>query len=346
MDQNKNTFPIVLKCECLDHEIENNRTYYGRFAIYPFLSGQAITIGTAIRRMLLGEIESTCITSAYVVGATHEYSSLHGIRESVHDIILNLKEIVFKGNTKVGAKIQKGFICFQGPGIVTAEHIKLPSILAVVDKTQYIARLETPTQLEIHLTIEKQRKYNSYKEQRVQESTFLVDSILKPVRNVNYSIHSLGDSQVLHELLILEIWTNGSLTPHEALYHSSCSLTLLFQNIFHLTNQEYNMEMEKPKFSNSIGDSKRSEEIHMGGINNKTSDSNNTTILKNTSIDELQIPVRASNCLKKADILTVLELLKYTQDDLLKIKNLGKRSAEHILKALKERFGRTLPKTR
>nr|YP_009258779.1 alpha subunit of RNA polymerase [Cylindrocystis brebissonii]ANI25886.1 alpha subunit of RNA polymerase [Cylindrocystis brebissonii] len=345
MDQNKNTFPIVLKCECLDHEIENNRTYYGRFAIYPFLSGQAITIGTAIRRTLLGEIESTCITSAYVVGATHEYSSLHGIRESVHDIILNLKEIVFKGNSKSGAQIQKGFISFQGPGIVTSEHIKLPSIISVVDKTQYIARLETSTQLEIHLTIEKQGKYNLHKQKQVQESTFLVDSILKPVRNVNYSIHSLGDSQVLHELLILEIWTNGSLTPHEALYHSSCSLTLLFQNIFHLTNQEHNINIEKPNFTNAIVDSNYSGESHVGRINTNTNDSTTPSILKKTSIDELQIPVRASNCLKKADILTVFELLKYTQEDLLKIKNLGKRSAEHILKALKERFGRTLPKT-
>ena len=329
--QHTNPLPIRLKCECLDYEIENNRNYYGRFAIYPFLSGQAITVGNTIRRTLLGEIESTCITSAYVIGANHEYSSLKGVRESVHDLLLNLKEIIFKSNSK---EVQKGLILFQGPGIVTSEHIKLPSLIKVVDKTQYIARLETSTQLEIHLTIERQTKYNLQKEIKIQKSTFPVESILKPIRNVNYSIHSLGDSQVLHELLILEIWTNGSLTPQEALYQSSCSLSLLFQNIFHLTNQQYNKKIEKTIFSNRFG------------IEQKNDEKITPSILKEISIDELQIPVRTSNCLKKAEIYTVLQLLNYTQEDLLKIKNLGKRSAEQILKALQEHFGRTLPKTR
>lgn len=332
MDQHTNKFPIALKCECLDYDIENSRNHYGRFAVYPLSSGQAITVGTAVRRALLGEIESTCITSAYVVGANHEYSTLSGVRESVHDILLNLKDIVLKSTTN---DTQKGVIAFQGPGVVRSEHIQLPSSVEVVDKAQYIARLETDTQLEIHLTIEKSRAWHSRRTMPVKSSTFPVANALKPVRNINYSIHSFGEEQVFYELLILEVWTNGSLTPHEALHNASCSLALLFQPFLSLRDCKQNTNLSKEDHSS-----------HPSKVVNQKNHRNDIAILRETSIDQLQIPVRASNCLKKAEIYTVLQLLDYTQEDLLKIKNLGKKSAEQILRALQQRFGYTLPLTR
>ena len=371
MDQHTNLFSIGLECVCLDHKIENCRLHYGRFAVSPFLPGQAITIGTAIRRALLGDVKGTCITSAYVVKVNHEYCILEGVRESVHDILLNLKDIVLKSDI---CKPQQGIILFQGPGIVTTEHIQLPSAVKVVDKTQYIAKVETATQLEIHITIEKLRGWQVRKLDSVKEHIFPIDGVLKPVRNVNYSIYSLGEGQMLQELLLLELWTNGALTPQEALSEASRNLTILFQPFLNLhtinacknlsnhalsslasfepnkNNFIIKTDINKKKYidystaSVQLSNLLQQEKIYHSALTTQI-DTLNKQVLK-VSIDQLQLSVRASNSLKKAGVYTVLQLLEYTQKDLLKLENLGKRSAEQIVKALQQHFNFDLPKTR
>nr|QKQ14668.1 alpha subunit of RNA polymerase [Zygnema circumcarinatum] len=356
------------KCKCLNHEIQNLRLHYGRFVVYPLSIGQAITIGTAIRRALLGEVHSTCITSAYVVGATHEYSTLKGIRESIHDILLNLKDIVLKSDI---LETQKGIILFNGPGIVTAEDIQLPPTVKVVDSTQYIANIETSTSIEIHITIENTKTCTLQKKIPITNGIFVLDAALKPVRNINYSIHSLGERDIRQEMLVLEVWTNGSLTPQEAISEASQNLNSLLKPLltvdntfeskptFHSTSNLNNTETQDLKID-QIGNSVVSENqfnhqallpVNVDEWLPKFNVSNGSahlsqqdllekfSYLEGISIDDLQVSVRASNCLKKVGIYTVRQLLNYTPEDLFKIKHLGKKSVEQIVIALNERYG-------
>lgn len=347
------------KCKCLNHEIQNARLHYGRFAVYPLFPGQAITIGTAIRRALLGEVHSTCITSAYVVGASHEYSTLKGIRESIHDILLNLKDIVFKSNT---SEKQEGILLFNGPGIVTAQYIKLPSVVQVVDNTQYIARLEMPTSIEIHVTLENTKTCTSLNTIPTTPGRFVLDAALKPVRNMNYSIHSLGEGDMRQEMLVLEVWTNGSLTPQEVISQASQNLNNLLKPLLKVENyfQAKQNIHKKRIFTPTQSENLNLDQIEIIGGNKKlidqplllpadshlnssvSSNIDNLVYLEKISIDDLQISVRASNCLKKVGIYTVRQLISYTQQDLFQIKNLGKKSVEQIVIAIRKRYGHIL----
>jgi DNA-directed RNA polymerase subunit alpha len=345
------------KCKCLNHEIQNARLHYGRFAVYPLFPGQAITIGTAIRRVLLGEIHSTCITSACVVGATHEYSTLTGIRESIHDILLNLKDIVLKSNT---LEKQQGVLLFNGPGIVTAQHIQLPPVIQIVDNTQYIARVEIPTSIEIHLTIENTKTYTSSNTISPTKGIFLLDAALKPVRNVNYSIHSLGEGDIRQEMLVLEVWTNGALTPQQVIIQASQNLNNLLTPLLTVeSDSQSNFKIHHKKtFTPDPSTNPKLDQIdirdehilidqpllpaesHFNSSFTATiNELDNMNHLEGISIDDLQISVRASNCLKKVGIYTVRQLINYTQQDLFQIKNLGKKSVEQIVFAIQKLYG-------
>jgi DNA-directed RNA polymerase subunit alpha len=200
------------------------------------MKGQADTIGIAIRRALLGEIEGTCITRAKSEKIPNEYST---IQESVHEILMNLKEIVLRSNLY---GTHDASICVKGPGYVTAQDIILPPSVEIIDNTQHIASLTEPIDLCIGLQIERNRGYHKKTPNNFQDGSYPIDAVFMPVRNANHSIHSYGNGNEKQEMLFLEIWTNGSLTPKEALHEASRKLIDLF-SLF-LNTEEENLHLD------------------------------------------------------------------------------------------------------
>nr|YP_010612227.1 RNA polymerase alpha subunit [Trigonotis leucantha]WAR48534.1 RNA polymerase alpha subunit [Trigonotis leucantha] len=225
----------TLQWKCVESRTDNKRLYYGRFILSPLMKGQADTIGIAMRRALLGEIEGTCITRVKLESEKipHEYSTIGGIQESVHEILMNLKEIVLRSNIYGTCHAS---ICVKGPGYVTAQDIILPTYVEIVDNTQHIASLTEPIDLCIGLQIEKNRGYFIKTPHNFQDGSYPIDAVFLPVRNANHSIHSYGNGNgnEKQEILFLEIWTNGSLTPKEALHEASRNLIDLFIPFLHM----------------------------------------------------------------------------------------------------------------
>nr|WVH38712.1 RNA polymerase alpha subunit [Dasyphyllum diacanthoides] len=229
----------TLQWKCVESRADNKRLFYGRFILSPLMKGQADTIGIAMRRALLGEIEGTCITRAKFEKIPHEYSTITGIQESVHEILMNLKEIVLRSNLYGTCEAS---ICVRGPGYVTAQDIILPPYVEIVDNTQHIASLTEPIELVIGLQIEKNRGYLIKAPNTFHDGSYPIDPVFMPVRNANHSIHSFGNGNGKQEILFLEIWTNGSLTPKEALHEASRNLIDLFIPFLHTEEENFNLE--------------------------------------------------------------------------------------------------------
>nr|YP_010737620.1 RNA polymerase alpha subunit [Filipendula camtschatica]WEQ71735.1 RNA polymerase alpha subunit [Filipendula camtschatica] len=234
----------TLQWKCVESREDNKRLYYGRFILAPLMKGQADTIGIAMRRALLGEIEGTCITRAKSEKITHEYSTILGIQESVHEILMNLKDIVLRSNLY---ETRKASICIQGPGYVTAQDIILPPSVEIVDNTQHIANLTEHINLCIELQIERNRGYRRKMPKNCQNSSYPIDAVFMPVRNANHSIHSYVNGNEKQEILFIEIWTNGSLTPKEALHEASRNLIDLVIPFLHAEEENLHLENNQHK---------------------------------------------------------------------------------------------------
>ncbi|KAG4135083.1 hypothetical protein ERO13_D08G194628v2 [Gossypium hirsutum] len=198
------------KWKCVESRTDSKCLYYGRFILSPLMKGQVDTIGTAMRRALLRELEGTCITFAKSEKIPHEYSTI--------------VEIVLRGNF-FGTR--NAFICAKGPGYVTAQDIILPPSMETVDNTQHVANLTKPIDLCIGLQIERNRRYDTKMPKNFHDRSYPIDVVFMPIRNVNHSIHCYGNDNEKQEILFLEIWTNGSLTPKEALHEASRNLIAL-----------------------------------------------------------------------------------------------------------------------
>ncbi|KAI3952302.1 hypothetical protein MKW92_011935 [Papaver armeniacum] len=303
------------------------------FILSPLLKGQADTIGIAMRRALLGEIEGTCITRAKFDKIPHEYSTIVGIEESVHEILMNLKEIVLRSNL-YGTR--DASICVRGPGYVTAQDIILPPSVEIVDTTQHIASLTEPMDLCIGLQIERNRGYRMKTPNNTQNGSFTIDAVFMPVRNANHSIHSYGNGNEKQEILFLEIWTNGSLTPKEALHEASRNLIDLFIPFLHAEERDTNLEDNQNivtipffTFQNKL---------------DKLSKSKKDIALKCIFIDQLELSPRIYNCLKRSNIYTLLDLLNKSKEDLMKIDHFRIEDVKQILDILQKRFAIDLPK--
>lgn len=337
--------------KCVDDQPDNNRRlHYSRFALSPLLVDQAMTIGVALRRSLLSELEGISIISANIIGAVHEYSTLDGVRESVDEILLNLKQIVLKGELQ---KEQRASIFAQGPGVVTAEHIKFPSCIVAVDPDQPIATLINETQLCIELIIKQGVAKELSRSKKISHG-FSIDANFTPVQKANFSIHSVGDPKGLQQLLLLEIWTNKTLTPAEALYQAHASLLNLFDKISppipskRILNQTGLVSLETRNDLNQTNNTTSSVRLKSYADSTISMDKpiNENLNKENLSIDELELSPRISNCLKKANIQTIADLLNYTQEDLLKIKNFGRKSVEQVSLVLRKRFNLELLSTK
>nr|AJE72319.1 RNA polymerase alpha subunit [Pediomelum tenuiflorum]AJE72461.1 RNA polymerase alpha subunit [Pediomelum digitatum]AJE72816.1 RNA polymerase alpha subunit [Pediomelum argophyllum]QHS70319.1 RNA polymerase alpha subunit [Pediomelum esculentum]QHS69863.1 RNA polymerase alpha subunit [Pediomelum digitatum] len=311
----------TLQWKCVESRIDSKRLHYGRFILSPLMKGQADTIGIAMRRVLLGEIEGTCITRVKSEKIPHEYSTIVGIEESVHEILMNLKEIVLRSNL-YGTR--DASICFKGPGYVTAQDIILPPSVEIVDNTQHIANVTEPVNLCIELKMERNRGYRIKTLKNFQDGSYPIDAIFMPVRNVNHSIHSYVNGNEKQEILFLEIWTNGSLTPKEALYEASRNFIDLFlpflyaeEDNFHLENNQHKVTLPFFTFHDILAKDqlrKKKKEI----------------ALKSIFIDQLELPPRIYNCLKRSNIHTLLELLNNSQEDLLKIEHFRVEDVKYI----------------
>nr|UDP56441.1 RNA polymerase alpha subunit [Eucommia ulmoides] len=308
----------TLEWKCVESRVDSRRLYYGRFILSPLMKGQADTIGIAMRRALLGEIEGTCITRAKLETIPHEYSTLAGIQESVHEILMNLKEIVLRSHLYGTCDAS---ICVRGPGYITAQDIILPPYVEIVDKTQHIASLTEPIALCIGLQIERNRGYLIKTPNKFQDGSYPIDAVFMPVRNANHSIHPYGNGNDKQEILFLEIWTNGSLTPKEALHEASRSLIDLFIPFVH--PEEENLHFEDNQHTVPLSPFSFHEKL--------VKLRKNKIAWKSIFIDQLELPPRIYNCLKRSNIYTLVDLLNNRQEDLIKIEHFQLEDVKQIL---------------
>jgi|TARA_B110000444_G_scaffold20046_1_gene16688 DNA-directed RNA polymerase subunit alpha len=304
--------------KCLKSEITDSGVTYGQFLLDSLTPGQGVTIGTLLRRILLGNLGGTAITGVRIAGATHEFSTLEGVREDILEILLNLKGIVFKNNTQ---EPKLGRLKIQGPAVITASCMELDSDLEIINPNHYIATISTSNVLEMEFKFEYGTGYQLASQIAEKNSVdFLnIDAIFMPVQKVDFKIENVyGTNNKNTERLILDVWTNGSVTPQDAIFESSQLIINLFGQL--LENRVEN-RIEK-------------EDTELKEISNETH--------MNISIEELQLSVRAYNCLKRAQINSISDLLKYSPEKLQEIKNFGQKSADEVFDALKNKLGITL----
>jgi DNA-directed RNA polymerase subunit alpha len=294
---------------------------YGQFLINQLEPGQGITIGNHLRRVLLGDLGGTAISAVRIVGIRHEFATIPGVREDILEILLNLKGIVIKSNT---TDVKFGRLKVQGPLVVTADLINLPTGLEIVNSNHYIATISTSINLEIEFKIEYGTGYKLASQMFTDEDkNFLqIDSIFMPVQKVNFKIENVYDNDnSISERLFIEIWTNGSIKPIDAL-KKACQLIInLFTSLIETKNT---LEIIEPKTNN-------------GSLSIEP--------YTNIAIEELQLSVRAYNCLKKAKINTVGDLLEYSPEQLQELKNFGRKSADEVFSTLKNKLNIILKKS-
>lgn len=305
--------------ECIESKTFKNLSQYSKFLIEPLEKGQGITLGNSLRRVLMSNLEGTAVTAIRIAGVNHEFATIKGVREDVLEIMLNMKEIVFKSYTN---QPQLGRLVASKAGTVTAELFDIPSEVEIVDKSQYVATLSEGAKLEMEFRIERGKGYKAVDRSKEDKDKsglpldFLqIDAVYMPVTKVNYSIDEIKvDGSITKDSLKLEIWTNGSMKPEEALSQAAAILEDLF----------------KPLKDLSL-------------VNPTKEDKDDVDPVGQIPIEELQLSVRAYNCLKRAQINSVADLLEYSQEELLEIKNFGQKSAEEVIEALEKRLGITLP---
>ncbi len=303
------------KVECIESETGKNQSLYSKFVLEPLERGQGTTVGNALRRVLLSNLEGTAVTAVRIAGVTHEFMTVPGVKEDALDILLNMKEVVLKSYS---SQPQIGRLRVEGPLEVTSAYFDLPSEVEVVDETQHIATVSAGSVLEMEFKIEKGIGYRAIDRSRDDSSAvdyLQIDSVFMPVRKVNYTVEDARVGGSLEkDRLIMEVWTNGSITPQDALSQAASILVDLFTPL-----KDFTIDDIWPPSPDE-------------------QDPHNQIL-----IEELNLSVRAYNCLKRAQINTVADLLEYSQEDLLEIKNFGAKSAEEVIEALQTRMGITLP---
>jgi DNA-directed RNA polymerase subunit alpha len=306
-----------ISIKCLKSEKIESGACYGQFVINFLKMGQGITIGNQLRRVLLGDLGGIAISAVRIAGGTHEFSTIPGIREDILEILLNLKGIVFQSKTQI-AEGQIGRLKIYGPSVVTADLIQLPSTLEIVNPNHYIATISTSNLFEIEFKFEYGTGYKlaSPAVCADNENYIPLDTIFMPVQKVNFKIENIYDSSNnISERLFLDIWTNGSISPNDALKSASQIIIDLFTSL--ISNDDITEDNEFKLKDESIS------------IEPYT----------NITIEELQLSVRAYNCLKKAQINTVGDLLQYSPEKLQELKNFGRKSADEVFSTLKTKLG-------
>lgn len=304
-----------ISIKCLKSEKIQSGVCYGQFVLNSLKPGQGITIGNQLRRVLLGDLGGVAISAVRIAGITHEFSTIPGVREDILEILLNLKGIVLKNKTK---NTQYGRLKVQGPCVITADLIQLPADLEIVNQNHYIATISTSNILEIEFKFEYGTGYRLANQvfSDEDENYLQLDTIFMPVQKVDFKIENVYDSaNNINERLLLDIWTNGSISPNEAIEHAAQIIIDLFLLLLNNKNttEKNQLDLKNPSLS----------------IEPYT----------NIAIEELQLSVRAYNCLKKAQINTVGDLLQYSPEKLQELKNFGRKSADEVFSTLKNKLG-------
>ncbi|MBQ6231644.1 MAG: DNA-directed RNA polymerase subunit alpha [Eubacterium sp.] len=294
---------------------------YGRFVVEPLERGYGTTLGNSLRRIMLSSLPGTAVSAVKIKDVLHEFSSIPGVKEDVTEIVLNIKDIVIKNNSSSNEP-RTAYIEASGTTVVTAGDIRVDSDIEILNPDLVIANLSGPeARLEMELMITNGRGYVSAdknKELDMTIDTIAVDSIYTPVERVNLTVEDTRVGQITdYDKLTLDVFTNGSLPPDEAVSLAAKVLSEHLNLFIDLS--------ENAKQASVIAEKKEPEQV------SKT----------DMSIDELELSVRSYNCLKRAGINTVKELCKKTPEEMMKVRNLGRKSLEEVLAKLKE-LGLTL----
>jgi DNA-directed RNA polymerase subunit alpha len=289
---------------------------YGRFVAEPFEVGYARTIGNSLRRVLLSSIEAVAITSVKIEGAGHEFCALPGVSEDVTDIILNLKRVLFKSFNRNPVRLK---LTKKGPCIITAADFAEDNSIEVLNPLQHIATLDVDGELSLETEIRTGRGFCSAEGNKGEEpeiGRIAIDSIFSPVSRVNFLVENTRVGQRTdYEKLIIDVWTDGRVTPDEALKTAAAVLRHHLDVFVDYTDEVLEFDEADKKVDEERERLRR---------------------ILNMSVNEIELSVRAANCLNNANITTVGELAMKTEADMLKYRNFGKKSLNEIKDKLTE----------
>ena len=310
----------MLKFEKPDYKVKEyiKDSHYGKFELEPLERGFGTTLGNALRRVMLSSLPGDAITSVKIDGVAHEFQKIDGVVEDVTAIVLNLKSIVIKNHAKDENKIIR--LTKNTPGVVTAGDIEKDADIEILNPDQVIATLVEGGSLNMEMTIGSGRGYvvaddnkKLLQNDKTKIGAIAIDSLYSPVERINYEVETARVGQNNNfDKLILEVWTNGSISPEEAL---ALAARILIEHFEILTSL------------NAIADET--------GLMISKSEDPSVKILE-TSIDDLDFSVRAYNCLKRANILTLKDLVDKSENEMMKIRNLVKKSLKEVMDKVKD----------
>jgi DNA-directed RNA polymerase subunit alpha len=307
---------------------ENVQDHRGTFTIEPLDRGFGYTFGASLRRVLLSSLAGAAVTSVRIEGVAHEFSTISGVTEDVTDIVLNLKEIVCRMHSDA-AEIEAPLVA-TGPGEVTAKDIDLPSGVEILNENAHIATLEKKTKLEMYLTIGHGRGYSPAEDNKSPDQpigVIPIDSIFSPVKRVAYEVEAARVGQRTdYDKLTLDIETDGSVEPQAALQEAA---EILIKSLAIFTDPERVEALRGDGLGAVAGDGGAAVGAGAGGGAGSAMD--------DILIEELELGVRSYNCLKRAGIQTVGDLLQKSESELAAIPNFGRKSIEEVIETLRAR---------
>ena len=288
---------------------------YGKFVVEPLERGYGITLGNSLRRIMLSSLPGSAVSQVKVEGVLHEFSSIPGVKEDVTEIIMNIKNLAIKNNSESNEP-KIAVIDFEGEGVVKASDIRVDSDIEIMNPNQVIATMSSG-KLYMELTITNGRGYVSEDKNKNEElpiGVIAIDSIYTPVERVNVTVENTRVGQITdYDKLTLDVSTNGTLTPDEAVSLAAKVLNEHLTLFIDLSDAGTNVEVLSKKDAKSSSDD-----------------------ILDMSIEELELSVRSFNCLKRAGINSVQELVAKTPDEMMKVRNLGKKSLDEVLAKLKD----------
>lgn len=291
-------------------ERDETRENYGRYVVEPLERGFGQTLGNALRRVLLSSLPGAAVTSVRIEGVQHEFSTVPGVKEDVTEIILNLKRLVVRLHAD---GIKTITVDIKGPHDFIAADLEVDSEVEIINREMHIATLNEDAHLQMTLTIDKSRGYataDKNKTANMPIGVIPVDSIFTPITKVNYAVEDKRVGQITDfDKLTLEVWTDGSVGPDEAISIAAKILQNHLTMFTALTERSAVVDFNEPE------DNKKEKVLEM-------------------TIEELDLSVRAFNCLKRAGVNTVADLINKSQDEMMKVRNLGKKSLEEVLAKL------------
>lgn len=287
---------------------------YGKFTLEPLERGYGTTLGNSLRRVLLSSLPGYAVTSVKIDGALHEFSTINGVKEDVTEIVLNLKDVILRIN---GDGPKTVYIDANGEGEVTAGSIKADSEVVILNPDLHIASLDKDAHLSMEITVDRGRGYvpAERNKQLMQPpiGVIAVDSIYSPVLKVNYNVENTRVGQITdYDKLTIEVWTNGTISAKEGVSLAAKILTEHLNLFVDLSDEAHNAEIMVVK------------------------DDNNKEKYLEKSIDDLDLSVRSFNCLKRAGINTVEDLINKSEEDMMKVRNLGRKSMDEVIARLND----------